>query len=233
MEEIGKNSFEEFQQWIVEVFGKQGCLFRGQGDASWKLIPSLGRRLAFYQADKKDKSDLLREERYSLEVFEKDAVAYLPGSKIDPWELIALAQHHGLSTRLLDWTHNPMVALFFAVCDDNKADGAFYAIQPGVVLDVVDTGHVSGHPLEVNSNLQYVAPRVAPRIAAQESVFTIHADPTVEFQADTMVKVVIPSNKKQHFRLRLQRFGMTRKLIFPGLDGVARAINYLKFGGSA
>lgn len=233
MEQIKTPTFEEFQRWVVDTFPLPGSIFRGQGNASWALIPSLGRHLSFYTSFKKGKSDLLMEERFALEVFEKDAVAYLPGSKIDAWELIALAQHHGLSTRLLDWTHNPMVALFFAVCDDNKVDGAFFAIQPGVVLDVMDSGHINGHPLDVNSNLQYVSPRIAPRIAAQDSVFTIHSDPTEEFDAATMVKVVIPSSQKEHFRFRLQRFGMTRRLIFPGLDGVARSINFLKFGGSA
>ena len=140
---------------------------------------------------------------------------------------------HGLSTRLLDWTHNPMVALFFAVCDENELDGAVFALQSGVVLDVMDTGHIEGHPLNVDENYQYIAPRIAPRFAAQDSVFTIHGDPTAEFDAATLVKVIVPSKQKFGLRLLLQRFGMSRKLIFPGLDGIARSIGFLKFGGGA
>lgn len=144
-----------------------------------------------------------------------------------------MAQHHGLSMRLLAWTHNPMVALFFAGCDENNVEGAVFALRAGVVDDVMDTGHIEGHLLEVSRNMQFISPRIAPRMAAQDSLFTIHPDPTEEFEAATMVKVVIPSNAKEYFRLLLQRFGISRKLIFPGLDGIARSISFLKFGGSA
>lgn len=233
MKEIHIKTYGEYQDWVLRAFPRPGSLFRGHADASWPLLPALGRRFNRLMAKGKSKDYLLNEERYALEIFEKEAVAYLSGSKIDQWELMAMAQHHGLSTRLLDWTHNPMVALFFAVCDENNLDGAVCALPVGVVDDVMDTGHIGGHPLEVDRVMQFISPRIAPRIAAQDSVFTIHPDPIEVFDAAEMVKAVISSDAKEAFRIFLYRFGMSRKLIFPGLDGIARSINFLKFGGSA
>jgi hypothetical protein len=169
MEEIHIKTYGEYQAWVLKAFPNPGSLFRGHGNASWALLPTLGRHFNRLMAKGKSKDYLLKEERYSLEIFEKEAVAYLPGSKIDPWELMAMAQHHGLATRLLDWTHNPMVALFFAVCDENNLDGAVFALPVGVLDDVMDTGHIGGHPLEVDRNMQFISPRIAPRMAAQDS----------------------------------------------------------------
>lgn len=226
-------TYEEFHRWVIAHYPSSGSLFRGHTSVDYKLLPSVGRYLDKFIKGGRDKKRLLDNERFALDVFEKDAVAYAPGPKPSPWDMLALAQHHGLPTRLLDWTHNPMVALYFAVNEEVDADGAVYGLEAGVVLDAMDTGDLARDPLSLTENRQFISPRISPRIVAQESVFTIHADPTEEFDAATLTRVIVPSSAKLALRSSLMRYGLSAKVLFPGLDGIARTVRFLKFGGSA
>jgi hypothetical protein len=233
MTDLVISEYEDFHRWVIRTYPMGGSLFRGHTKTTYELIPGVGRALDRFEGDKKTKDQLLHNERFALDVFEKEAAAFRDSPITDPWLLLALAQHHGLPTRLLDWTHNPMVALYFAVKSDEPVDGAVYGLEPGVILDIQDKNPRPPHPLDIDQNWQFVAPRISPRIVAQDSVFTVHADPTEIFEAATLTRVIIPAEAKKRLRIILTRYGMSAKVLFPGLDGVARTISFLKFGGSA
>ncbi len=92
-------------------------LFRGQEDCSWTLLPKIARG-----KENENRVALLDYERNLIET----AKYRLPSvfkSDLSPLDLLALLQHYGVATRLLDVTANPLVALFFACKDQKETDG--------------------------------------------------------------------------------------------------------------
>jgi hypothetical protein len=112
--------------------GELHC-FRGQADASWDLVPGMFRDLGrlvpeFSQVE--DAAWVGQLERDIYREFDRTGARYLPDEFTnDPWHRLFLAQHHGVPTRLLDWTSNLLAAAYFAVSDPSDADAALWVLN--------------------------------------------------------------------------------------------------------
>jgi len=82
---------------------RDGWIFRGLSNATWKLVPKAGR------------PDFKGNDQALFESWKLKAIEYLSIRPDSDWDWLAIAQHHGLATRLLDWTTNPLNAAYFAV----------------------------------------------------------------------------------------------------------------------
>jgi len=199
--------------------GGVGWLFRGQSDVSWALVPKAGRPEYFTGRD------LGR-----FNAWRQLAFAYgpLPGND---WECLAVAQHYGLATRLLDWSLNPLVACYFAVNEGEHIDGAVYCFSPEVFIDC--------ELLPLDAPLDQVAvflPRaIDQRVSRQSGVFTVHDDPkrmiaerdlAPPLSGPNLVRIVIPAALKSSVREMLDDYGINAHGIFPDLDGLSRHINW-------
>jgi hypothetical protein len=104
----------------VRPYGDEKALwFRGQSDATWGLIPRIWR---------KEYSDA-NEAEMRLEFESVGHPLTQSGAVHDKWHWYFLMQHYGAPTRILDWTINPLVALYFAV-RDSEDDGAVWVVDP-------------------------------------------------------------------------------------------------------
>ena len=111
-------TFEELHCAVDRYRSDKRWLFRGHASCDWKLLPKAG-RTPYHGMD----------DRTVFQAWKRQAIAYLPNRPQDEWEWLAVAQHHGLATRLLDWSSNPLVACFFAVREPLPGDAVVYAAK--------------------------------------------------------------------------------------------------------
>jgi len=114
---------------VLEELANAGWTFRGQADASWPLETSLTRYLRTFGGPSKGWRE---RERHILHTFKRKAHLLLPETpeEGETLEWLALMQHHGAPTRLLDFSWSPYVAAFFAL-ERATANAAIWAICSG------------------------------------------------------------------------------------------------------
>jgi FRG domain len=214
-------TFGDFSR-LSECFRSGAWLFRGVTDISYPLVPKIGRSTFG-----------VRYERHMLQAFSRETPAYINRWPLDSeWELLALAQHHGLPTRLLDWTESPLVAGYFACRDHRDRDGAIYALNTVSVADPAIS------PFSTKRVAKFRPSHITSRITAQRGVFTIHNDPQRPLpegdsrkKAYRVRKVVIRAAVKQRILWDLSRFNINTRSLFPDLDGLARFLTWAYFDG--
>jgi len=123
---------------------------------------------------------------------------------------------------LLDWSRNPLVALYFAVEHETTSDSALYVLKGYNMLST----RKYPHPNECKELSKFVPDRITPRITTQLGVFTIHPEPDKPFDSDDVDKLIIPNKIRKDLKKILDTYGINRASLFPDLDGLAVHITY-------
>ena len=251
MDEIRADSWLHLQELLYEQSWKDDLgrfrsdlVFRGQQDAANDLSTSLARLGGDYD----------RLEPHLLRNFRKYAYADIRNETF--WDWLALAKHHGLPTRVLDWTHSPYVALHFATASllNYERDGVVWTIDyvraaehlPTTLRSILDDEGANSFTTEMVERaartlpeldalavdddfvLFLEPPSLDARIVNQYALFSLVSSPRVHFHdwlADrpgVARRIVIPADLKWEVRDKLDQANVTERVLFPGLDGIAR-----------
>jgi hypothetical protein len=217
-------------------------LFRGHADdVHWKLEPKIVRTFKTRSLlPTYDKRTTWRD--LELDIFyrfKRFAIPYLNTTPTNFLDWFVIGQHYGLPTRLLDWTENPLVALFFALNENYNTESSVWVISPMeyTTIEIEENDFIS------NENIHMFFPKsIDKRIISQGGCFSIHPLPETngilkpieeeilerEITINNLWKIVIPNDNaiKKTMMFQLNGLGIGYKFIFPDIVGLTQQIQW-------
>lgn len=207
---------------LIEKCAEGRWLFRGESNDGYDLKPKAGRVGGTRGAARRHPYNPT-DERHALDLFKRQARPHLGHSPNSDLEWLAIAQHHGMSTRLLDWSESLLVAAYFASAEaGTRGSAVIYGVR--AIRPVTSKEELS--PFAMRSPAMYRPPHITPRIPAQRSVFTVHPTPTEVFADKNLRRWLITADACGEIKRILDACAVNESSLFPDLDGLSRYIGW-------
>lgn len=224
------SSFKEYQDIILAIPPEHFILYRGQ-PIDKTLLPKIARY---------DVHDVDAIEREMLAEFQRRSIHLMNRQPNNLWDWMALAQHHGMATRLLDWSENPLIALWFSLMPALEVN-AEYSVVWGFHVpseDIVKADDKQD-PFEGGATKVFKPNHIIKRISAQFAWFTIHSQKSgkafVPFEENEayrarLFKIKIMNTCFGECKKWLHHFGINSAVMYQDIDGLAKHIEWLFLG---
>lgn len=213
-------------------------IWRGQGDINWPIHSAAYRRLMTSRRTITE-SMMANYEEYLIESARHQGYGYIDGRKISDFELLARLQHHGAATRLIDFSRNMLVALWFACRSQPDSTGILFGIHTNYIGGDENTNEEGTYAsivkdkdfLSFNHPQNWQPPVVTKRIASQGASFLYSKISNSDMGSLAFEKeagkylsfALTPEFKKKMLILLKEIFDITQITMFPDIDGFSLA----------
>ena len=220
------SSLGDFEEWVDNVKDKTNTtIYRGQKN-NYSLLPNICRE--------GEPESLLINERALLTAFKKEAPRCLQIVPETDIEWLVVAQHHGLHTRLLDWSFDPYVSLWFALQSSDLVSNPEVWVMNALKEDVI-TNKEKPRPFSGSRTKVFKSSFNLPRLRAQKGCFTVfkHIENSSkgfvglernQLMRKRISKVCIQTHNVKQIIGQLEAMGYNKDRLIPDIDEVASSI---------
>jgi hypothetical protein len=226
-------------KWVDKAHAHIRSWFRGHSKTGWSLEPMVYRRSFGSFVNEKDRFD---RECHLSQDFRVMSAGLRTGRETDV-DLYFLQQHYRMPTRLLDWTNNPLAALYFACSHNEGVDGELYGMDVYSLMPS-GSGIATSRREEVQSAIQMITTwgkggkdpdqiiAVRPdyfdrRVSLQRSCFTLHGPAHRELTSGenkTLTRIHVQGTKKADILRQLAVLGIDHFSIYGDMESLAKRL---------